>query len=71
MARRKTNFTLEEKLEMIDNQIAEMKENLVTLEKQRKEIAAELETEQLKTLLTKIKESGLSVSEALEIIQNR
>ena len=64
--KKQENMTREEQLEIIENEIAEYKENLKALKEKRKEILSRIEDVQKDRLYKAAMESGLSIEEILE-----
>ena len=64
-------MTREEQLEIIENEIAEYKENLKALKEKRKEILSRIEDVQKDRLYKAAMESGLSIEEILEMLSQK
>ncbi len=69
--KKQENMTREEQLEIIENEIAEYKENLKALKKKRKEILSRIEDVQKDRLYKAAMESGLSIEEILEMLSQK
>ena len=66
--KKQENMTREEQLEIIENEIAEYKENLKALKEKRKEILSRIEDVQKDRLYKAVAESGRSIEEILEML---
>nr|WP_305182605.1 flagellar export protein FliJ [uncultured Schaedlerella sp.] len=69
--KKQENMTREEQLEIIENEIAEYKENLKALKEKRKEILSRIEDVQKDRLYKAAMESGLSIEEILEMLSQK
>ncbi|RRK36895.1 flagellar export protein FliJ [Schaedlerella arabinosiphila] len=69
--KKQENMTREEQLEIIENEIAEYKENLKALKEKRKEILSQIEDVQKDRLYKAAMESGLSIEEILEMLSQK
>lgn len=69
--KKQENMTWEEQLEIIENEIAEYKENLKALKEKRKEILSQIEDVQKDRLYKAAMESGLSIEEILEMLSQK
>jgi predicted nucleic acid-binding Zn-ribbon protein len=62
---KKASFTLEERLDNITKAIEQAESNLKELKKEKKDLEAQIEAEELATLRAAIKEKGLSLEDAI------
>lgn len=69
--KKQENMTRDEQLEIIENEIAEYKENLKALKEKRKEILSRIEDVQKDRLYKAAMESGLSIEEILEMLSQK
>lgn len=69
--KKQENLTREEQLGIIENEIAEYKENLKALKEKRKEILSQIEDVQKDRLYKAAMESGLSIEEILEMLSQK
>ena len=70
MARKKTNYTLEEKLSMITEEITSMEESLKAKKEQKRELEKELKEKQLNDIYNLIQAKGLELEQVKDIIAN-
>lgn len=70
MARKKTNYTLEEKLSMITEEIASMEESLKAKKEQKRELEKELKEQQMNDIYNLIQAKGLDLEQVKDIIRN-
>ena len=69
--KKQENMKREEQREIIENEIAEYKENLKALKEKRKEILSRIEDVQKDRLYKAAMESGLSIEEILEMLSQK
>lgn len=70
MARKKTNYTLEEKLSMITEEITSMEESLKAKKEQKRELEKELKEQQMNDIYNLIQLKGLDLEQVKDIIRN-
>ena len=70
MARKKTNYTLEEKLSMITEEITSMEESLKAKKEQKRELEKELKEQQMNDIYNLIQAKGLDLEQVKDIIRN-
>ena len=70
MARKKTNYTLEEKLSMITEEIASMEESLKAKKEQKRDLEKELKEQQMNDIYNLIQAKGLDLEQVKDIIRN-
>ena len=68
MARGRKNYTLEEKLEKITNDIAAYKASIKELEEQKKQIEKEIKAQKIEQISELIEASGKSLDEVKELL---
>lgn len=70
MARKKTNYTLEEKISMFTEEIASMEESLKAKKEQKRELEKELKEQQMNDIYNLIQAKGLDLEQVKDIIAN-
>lgn len=70
MARKKTNYTLEEKISMLTEEIASMEESLKATKEQKRELEKELKEQQMNDIYNLIQMKGLDLEQVKDIIAN-
>ena len=70
MARKKTNYTLEEKISMLTEEITSMEESLKAKKEQKRELEKELKEQQMNDIYNLIQLKGLELEQVKEIIRN-
>lgn len=70
MARRKTNFTLDEEYNMVVDQIASTEQTLDELKKKKKELEEKIKQEKLDEIYDLIQRKGLDIDNVKNIIMN-
>lgn len=70
MARKKTNYTLEEKISMLTEEIASMEEYLKATKEQKRELEKELKEQQMNDIYNLIQAKGLDLEQVKDIIAN-
>ena len=70
MARKKTNFTLEEKISMLTEEITSMEESLKAKKEQKRELEKELKEQQMNDIYNLIQAKGLDLEQVKDIIAN-
>jgi hypothetical protein len=68
MARGRKNYTLEEKLEKITNDITAYKASIKELEEQKKQIEKEIKAQKIEQISELIEASGKSIDEVKELL---
>ncbi|QNO18672.1 hypothetical protein [Caproicibacterium amylolyticum] len=73
MPRRKKeeNMSLNERIELVDTQISECKESLVSLKSQRKELENARDEEAMQNIYDFIKASDMTPTEFLSVLQEK
>lgn len=70
MARKKTNYTLEEKILMLTEEIASIEESLKAKKEQKRELEKELKEQQMNDIYNLIQAKGLDLEQVKDIIAN-
>ena len=70
MARKKTNYTLEEKISMLTAEITSMEESLKAKKEQKRELEKELKEQQMNDIYNLIQAKGLDLEQVKDIIAN-
>lgn len=70
MARKKTNYTLEEKISMLTEEITSMEESLKAKKEQKRELEKELKEQQMNDIYNLIQAKGLDLEQVKDIIAN-
>lgn len=70
MARKKTNYTLEEKISMLAEEIASIEESLKAKKEQKRELEKELKEQQMNDIYNLIQAKGLDLEQVKDIIAN-
>lgn len=70
MARKKTNYTLEEKISMLTEEIASIEESLKVKKEQKRELEKELKEQQMNDIYNLIQAKGLDLEQVKDIIAN-
>lgn len=70
MARKKTNYTLEEKILMLTEEIASIEESLKAKKEQKRELEKELKEQQMNDIYNLIQMKGLDLEQVKDIIAN-
>ena len=70
MARKKTNYTLEEKILMFTAEITSMEESLKAKKEQKRELEKELKEQQMNDIYNLIQAKGLDLEQVKDIIAN-
>lgn len=70
MARKKTNYTLEEKISMLTEEIASIEESLKVKKEQKRELEKELKEQQMNDIYNLIQSKGLDLEQVKDIIAN-
>lgn len=70
MARKKTNYTLEEKISMLTEEITSMEESLKAKKEQKRELEKELKEQQMNDIYNLIQLKGLDLEQVKDIIRN-
>lgn len=70
MARKKTNYTLEEKISMLTAEITSMEESLKAKKEQKCELEKELKEQQMNDIYNLIQAKGLDLEQVKDIIAN-
>lgn len=70
MARKKTNYTLEEKILMLTEEIASIEESLKAKKEQKRELEKELKEQQMNDIYNLIQVKGLDLEQVKDIIAN-
>lgn len=70
MARKKTNYTLEEKILMLTEEIASIEESLKVKKEQKRELEKELKEQQMNDIYNLIQAKGLDLEQVKDIIAN-
>lgn len=70
MARKKTNYTLEEKISMLTEEIASIEESLKAKKEQKRELEKELKEQQMNDIYNLIQAKGLDLEQVKDIIAN-
>lgn len=70
MARKKTNYTLEEKISMLTEEIASIEESLKAKKEQKRELEKELKEQQMNDIYNLIQMKGLDLEQVKDIIAN-
>ena len=68
MARKKTNYTLEEKISMLTEEITSMEESLKAKKEQKHELEKELKEQQMNDIYNLIQAKGLDLEQVKDII---
>lgn len=68
MARKKTNYTLEEKILMLTEEITSMEESLKAKKEQKHELEKELKEQQMNDIYNLIQAKGLDLEQVKDII---
>lgn len=73
MPRRKKeeNMSLNERIELVDTQISQCKESLVSLKSQRKELESARDEEAMQNIYDFIKASDMTPTEFLSVLQEK
>ncbi|MBE6721591.1 MAG: DUF4315 family protein [Ruminococcaceae bacterium] len=73
MPRRKKeeNMSLNERIELVDTQISQCKESLVSLKSQRKELESARDEEAMQNIYDFIKASDMTPTEFLSVLQDK
>lgn len=73
MPRRKKeeNMSLNERIELVDTQISQCKETLVSLKSQRKELESARDEEAMQNIYDFIKASDMTPTEFLSVLQDK
>lgn len=69
--KKKEDITLEQQLENIATEIANKEAELKELKAKQKELKKQAEQEEMQKLLVTVKESGLSIQEAIELFNSK
>lgn len=70
MARKKTNYTLEEKISMLTEEIVSIEESLKAKKEQKRELEKELKEQQMNDIYNLIQAKGLDLEQVKDIIAN-
>lgn len=70
MARKKTNYTLEEQISMLTEEITSMEESLKATKEQKRELEKELKEQQMNDIYNLIQMKGLDLEQVKDIIAN-
>lgn len=70
MARKKTNYTLEEKISMLTEEITSIEESLKAKKEQKRELEKELKEQQMNDIYNLIQAKGLDLEQVKDIIAN-
>ena len=70
MARKKTNYTLEEKILMLTEEIASIEVSLKAKKEQKRELEKELKEQQMNDIYNLIQAKGLDLEQVKDIIAN-
>lgn len=70
MARKKTHYTLEEKISMLTEEIASIEESLKAKKEQKRELEKELKEQQINDIYNLIQAKGLDLEQVKDIIAN-
>lgn len=68
MARKKTNYTLEEKISMLTEEITSIEESLKAKKEQKRELEKELKEQQMNDIYNLIQAKGLDLEQVKDII---
>ena len=71
MARGRRNLTLDEQLDRITKEINTMEDSLIELNKAKNDLEEQIHRNKLEELDSLITEKGLSLSEVMELLQNK
>ena len=70
MARKKTNYTLEEQISMLTEEITSIEESLKAKKEQKRELEKELKEQQMNDIYNLIQAKGLDLEQVKDIIAN-
>lgn len=70
MARKKTNYTLEEKISMLTEEIASIEESLKAKKEHKRELEKELKEQKMNDIYNLIQAKGLDLEQVKDIIAN-
>lgn len=71
MARGRKHYTLEEKLEKLNEKIATVDANLVSLKEEKAKLVKEIEDNQLRELNKIIQDSGMTIDEIKDLLEKK